>query len=65
MDKGIIEGCEDVCNSKDLFTLCNLRTERDGVLFLGCFDFFGRLEMRSSKSQYRNPAFMIRFKRRK
>ena len=59
MDEGIIEGCEDVGDSEDLFTLCDLRAERDSVFFLGCLDFFGGLEMRrSSKFQYRDPAFM-------
>ena len=45
MDEGIVEGCKDVSDSKNIFTFCDLRTERDGDIFLGCFDFFGGLEV--------------------
>ena len=44
MDEGIVEGREDMSDSENLFTLCYLRTERDGGFFLGCFGFFGGLE---------------------
>lgn len=43
MDEGVVEGGIDVSDTPDELALSNLRTERDGGLFLGCFNFLGRL----------------------
>jgi hypothetical protein len=43
MDESIVERSVDVCNAENKFSLCDLRTERDGLLFLN-LDFFGGLK---------------------
>jgi len=49
MDKGIVEGGKDVCNTKDQFTFSNLRAERNDFLFLH-YLFLGRLIHTVSKT---------------
>ena len=44
MDEGVVEGRKDVRNAKHQLTLSDLGPEGDGVLFLGCFNFFGGLK---------------------
>jgi hypothetical protein len=65
MDEGVVEGGKDVGNAKHQLTLSDLGAERDGVLLLGGFNFFGRLRRTSSKSQRCNPAFAKKFWSRK
>lgn len=60
MDKGVVEGRKDVSNAEHQLTLSDLGPEGDGVLFLGCFNFFGGLR-RTSESQHCNPSFISRF----
>jgi hypothetical protein len=57
MDEGIIERCEDMGNCKNLFTLCDLRSERDSVFLLGCFNFFGGLIKIIQKSVSRSSVY--------
>ena len=45
MHERIIETREDVSDTKDKLALGYLRSERDGVFFLGCLDFFGGLRL--------------------
>jgi hypothetical protein len=42
MDKGIVEGGEDVCDAKNEFTFSDLRAESHDFLFLH-YLFLGRL----------------------
>ena len=44
VDKGIVEGRENVGDTEDKLALSNLGTERDGVLLLLNLDFFGGLQ---------------------
>jgi hypothetical protein len=60
MDECVVEGREDVRNAEHQLTLSDLGPEGDGVLFLGCFNFFGGLR-RTSESQHSNPSFRNRF----
>ena len=60
MDKGIVEGSEDVGNAKYKLILSDLGTERDGVFFLGCLGFLGRLQT-TSEGQSRDPPLSGRF----
>jgi len=48
VDKGVVEGGEDVSNAEHQLTLSDLGSEGDGVLFLGYFDFFGGLHPKVS-----------------
>jgi hypothetical protein len=50
MDESIIEGGENVSNTKDVLTLSYLRAERDGVLWGDGLDFLGGLYPRISWS---------------
>jgi hypothetical protein len=50
VNESVIERGEDVGNAEYEFTLCNLGTERNGVLFLGCLDFLGGLQNNIHKS---------------
>lgn len=43
MHEGVIEGGEDVCNTENELTLGDLGAERNCVLFLSYFSFFGGL----------------------
>jgi len=48
VDEGVIEGREDVSNGEHQLTLSDLGSEGNGVLFLGCFNFFGGLHPKVS-----------------
>ena len=61
MDKGIVEGGKDVGDAKYKLILSDLGTERDGVFFLGCLDFLGRLQT-TSECQSRDPPLLKRFR---
>jgi hypothetical protein len=55
MDESVIERSEDVGNAKHKFTLCDLGTERNRILFLGRLHFFGGLNQGTSSSQFHDP----------
>jgi len=61
MDKGIVEGGEDVGNAKYKLILSDLGTERDSVFFLWCLGFLGRLQT-TSERQARDPPLLERFR---
>jgi hypothetical protein len=52
VDEGVVEGGEDVSDTKDEGTLSDLRTQRDGGFFLGDLHFLGGLQLEKNGSQY-------------
>jgi hypothetical protein len=50
MDESIVEGGKDVSDTEVKLAFCELGAEGDG-LFLGCFDFLGRLSNRQHRAQ--------------